>query len=173
MAESQYLSDKEIEEFLNDLDKNNDGYFEYSEVEHKLDQLHKEIASDPKPLHLHHEDREDVQRHQFLRSVIGTDRNRISRVEFAQTIKGWKVPSRDPEERAEEDHKEYMMSMAWGRRFRAYWRVKGPELLFVALVVSMQIAFGTWQLVKYLSEMRYRHAFGWGVVLAKTSAGIL
>jgi hypothetical protein len=51
--------------------------------------------------------------------------------------------------------------------------VRGPEALFVSLVVSMQIAFGTWQLVKYLAEMQYRHAFGWGVVLAKVSAGVL
>jgi hypothetical protein len=99
------------------------------------------------------------------------------------------VPSMDPKERAKEDHKQYMKSMSWIRRFRAYWSVQGPGVLFIALIISMQIAFGTWQLVKYLTETQHRHvskhfgftvcpltssqAFGWGVVLAKSSAGIM
>jgi len=167
MADGQSLSDQEIEEFLVDLDKNNNGYIEYDELEHKLDEVHKEIAPEPKPHNLHHADREDDQRHQFLRSVLGTDKNRISRADFVQTVKTWGVPSMVPEK------KDYTRSMPWGRRLRAYWSVRGPEALFVSLVVSMQIAFGTWQLVKYLAEMQYRHAFGWGVVLAKVSAGVL
>ena len=77
MADGRYLSEKVIDEFLKDLDKNDNGYIEYDEVEHKLDEVHKEIAPDSKPHHLHHEDREDEQRHQFLRSVMGTDKNRF------------------------------------------------------------------------------------------------
>ena len=82
--------------------KNNNGHIEYNEVEHKLDEVHKGIAPDPKPHHLHHEDREH-QRHFFLRSVIGTDKNRIPRelpplLELSQDAKsllwirtrGWK-----------------------------------------------------------------------------------
>lgn len=65
MAPDQYLSDKEIDKFLDDLDKNNNGYIEYDEVEHKLDEIHKEIAPDPKPHHLHLKDREVTERHQF------------------------------------------------------------------------------------------------------------
>ncbi|KAL8884418.1 MAG: hypothetical protein Q9192_006853 [Flavoplaca navasiana] len=37
----------------------------------------------------------------------------------------------------------------------------------------MQIAFGVWQLVKYLTTSPYRAGWGWGVVVAKTSAGVL
>ena len=157
MAEVEYLSEEEINEFLDDLDKNKNGFIEYDEVEHKLDEVHKEIAPDPKPHHLHHEDREDAQRHEFLRSVMGTDQNRIPRDDFARIVRKWKVPSMNPDKKAEEDHKAYMKSMPWGRRFRAYWSVEGPEVLFILLVLSMQIAFGTWQLVKYLTEMQYRH----------------
>jgi dual oxidase len=157
MAQEQYLSEKEIDEFLNHLDNNNNGYIEYHEVGHTLDEVHKEIAPDPKPHHLYHEDREDAERHRFLRSVMGTDKNRIPRKDFADIVRGWKIPSMDPDQKAEEDHKEYMRSMSWGRRFRAYWSVQGPEVLFFALVISMQIAFGTWQLVKYLTQTQYRH----------------
>ncbi|KAI4843497.1 hypothetical protein E4T44_06708 [Aureobasidium sp. EXF-8845] len=63
--------------------------------------------------------------------------------------------------------------MSYARRLRAYWEVHGPEYGFLALVVSMQLAFGIWQLVKYLTTSPYRETFGWGVVLAKTSAGVL
>jgi dual oxidase len=124
MAEDQYLTEKEIDDFLNDLDKNNNGYIDYVEVERKLDEVHKEIAPEPKPHHFHHEDGES-----FYRA-------------------GPKVY---------EDHKEYIKSMSWGRRFRAYWSVEEPEALSPALVISMQVAFGTWQLMKYLSETQYRH----------------
>jgi hypothetical protein len=62
---------------LDDLDKNNNGYIEYDEVEHKLDEIHKEIAPDPKPHHLHLKDREVTERHQFLRSVMGTGKSSL------------------------------------------------------------------------------------------------
>ena len=35
------------------------------------------------------------------------------------------------------------------------------------------IAFGVWQLIKYLTYDGYTPAFGWGVVVSKTSAGVL
>ena len=42
----------------------------------------------------------------------------------------------------------------------------------MAFVISLQLGMDLWQLIKYLNEP-YRGAFGWGVVLAKTSAGVL
>lgn len=157
MSEDQFLSEKEIEEFLNDLDKNNNGYIEYDGVEHMLDDVHKEIAPDPKPHHLHHEDREDIARHQFLRSVMGNNKNRIPRQDFANIVRGWKAPSMEPDKKAEEGREQYMKSMSWGRRLRAYWSVQGPQVLFIAVVIGLQIGMGTWQLVKYLTETQYRH----------------
>lgn len=173
MSESKTLSEKEIDEFLSDLDKNNNGYIEYHELEHKLDEVHQEIAQKPQKHHLHHADRADEQRHEFLRSVLSTNDERISRTAFAKAVREWKVPSMKPGMKIEDDHKNYMKNLPWGRRFKAYWSVRGPEIVFMALVISMQIAFGTWQLVSYLTEPKYRRAFGWGVVLAKTSAGVL
>ena len=107
MAEVEYFSEQEINKFLDDLDRNKNGFIEYDEAEYKLDEVHKEIAPAPKPYHLHHEDCEDAQRHEFLRSVVGTDKNRIPRDDFAGIVRKWKVPSMDPDEKAEEDHKAY------------------------------------------------------------------
>ncbi|KAK0102425.1 hypothetical protein ONS95_006045 [Cadophora gregata] len=176
MAEDNFLSEKEITAFINDLDKNNNGHIEYDEVEFKLDQVHKELAPEAKPHNLHYKEKDEAQmhrRHAFLRSVIGTDKNQIGRDDFANIVRGWKVPSMEPDKKAEDEHKEFMKEMGIGRKIRAWWSVRGPEVLFVGMVVGMQIAFGTWQCVKYVTQMQYRHAFGWGVVMAKTSAGIL
>lgn len=50
----------------------------------------------------------------------------------------------EPDKKAEDEHKEFMKDMGMGRKIRAWWSVRGPEVLFVGLVVGMQIAFGTW-----------------------------
>ncbi|KAJ9645958.1 hypothetical protein H2199_003001 [Coniosporium tulheliwenetii] len=158
MADVKHLTDKEVEAFLNDLDKNKDGVIDYAEVEHKLDEVHKEIAPTPKPHHLHYEGKEDEQRHQFLRSIIGTDKNRIPRSEFAKTVKTWNVPSLEQERKEEQDQKEYMRSMPLHRRFHSYWAVHGVRLgvvvaktsagvlypTFFFLILSMSRWFSTW-----------------------------
>ncbi|KAF4631951.1 hypothetical protein G7Y89_g6177 [Cudoniella acicularis] len=173
MTSTQYLSEEEIDEFVEDLDRDSDGFIDYDEVEAKLDEVHDEIAPEPKPHNLNHDSTEGAQRHAFLKSVMGTEEQRISRADFSNTVRSWNVPSLDPDKQAEQDHDEYMKSMSWGRRLRAYWSVEGREVMFIALVIALQIAFGTWQLVEYLSNITYRNAFGWGIVFAKTCAGIL
>jgi dual oxidase len=173
MAEVQYLNDGEINAFLDDLDKNGDGVIDYSEVEHKLDVVHDEIAPYALPHNLHHDSKEDRERHAFLRSIIGSDAQRIPRDEFAARVKEWRIPSLDQDNKARQDQKAYMRNLSIWRRIRSYWAVHGPEIVFLFLVVGMQLGFGIWQLVKYVTGMQYRAAFGWGVVLAKTCAGAL
>lgn len=151
MTSEQYLNDEEIEEFLNELDTNNDGFIEYSEVEHKLDEVHQVLAPVPRSHNLHHKDREDVQRHVFLRSMMGTDKNRIPRKEFEGIVETWKIPSMSPEKKADEDSTEYMNKMSFPRRARAIWNVRGPEIVFLGVVVGLMIGMGTWQLVKYVT----------------------
>ncbi|RAL67633.1 hypothetical protein DID88_008382 [Monilinia fructigena] len=85
MSNNNFLSDEEINEFLDDLDSNSNGYIEYDEVEHKLDEVHRELAPEPEPHNLHHADRQEDERHSFLRSVIGSDKDKIPRDEFANT----------------------------------------------------------------------------------------
>ncbi|KAH0043765.1 hypothetical protein KCU78_g538, partial [Aureobasidium melanogenum] len=79
----------------------------------------------------------------------------------------------EQEKKEEGEQAEFVKKMSYARRLRAYWEVHGPEYGFLALVVSMQVVFGTCQSVKYLTTAPYRETFGWGVVLAKTSAGVL
>lgn len=177
MDDVQPLTDDEIKTFLDDLDHNKDGQISYAEVEQKLDTVHDEIAPHPEPHHLHHDSKEDHARHAFLRSIIGTtsdnERTIIPRDVFAAWVKEWNIPSMKQDSEQTQSQKEYMRSLGTWRRLRSYWAVHGPELAFLGLVGSMMIATGVWQCVKYATTPAYQAAFGWGVVLAKTCAGML
>lgn len=82
-TQTRYLDDDEIEAFVGELDKNNNGHIEYEEVEHRLDLVHDEIAPKVQPHNLHHEGKDDEARHRFLRSMMGPEEQRVSRGEFA------------------------------------------------------------------------------------------
>lgn len=182
----QFLSDDEIEQFVEDLDHNNDGYINYAEVEHKLDQAHDELVPQPGVRHLLHRRKpamsddaahdkpDDRARHKFLHRMMGShDADRIPHREFAELVREWRIPSLNQAKKDEEDEEKYFHRLPSWRKIRAYWAVHGPEIGFIGLVISMQLAFGIWQLVKYLTTEKYRAGFGWGVVLAKTCAGAL
>lgn len=172
-TQQQYLTDEEIKNFIDDLDHDKNGTIDYWELEHKLDEVHKEIAPKAQPHHLHHESRNDEARHGFLRSVIGTREDRIKRDDFAECVKKWEIPSLEQDRKEAKEEDDYLKQMSLPRRIRAYWAVKGPEIAFLALVAAFMIAFGVWQLVKYLTYEEYRPALGWGVVVSKTCAGVL
>ncbi|KAL9011218.1 MAG: hypothetical protein Q9173_003917, partial [Seirophora scorigena] len=169
----QPLSDSEIQEFIKSIDFNNDGYVSYHEVERKLDEVANEINPVPNKHHLHHHERKASHRHRFLRSVLGTDKDRIPNDEFAKKVRDWDVPSLVQDKQKDKDASSFLKGLSWSRRVRAWWSVEGPQTCFIAFVVAMQLAFGIWQLVKYLTTSPYRHGWGWGVVVAKTSAGVL
>jgi dual oxidase len=139
------LTDSEIREFLDDLDHNSDGNISYSEIEAKLDQVHAEISPNPLPHNLNHNEKEDAARHAFLRSLIGVDSGSIPRAEMEQRLKEWGIPSTKQEKEGEEAEAEYLRRFTWVRSFRSYWSVRGPEIMFIALVVSMMLAFGLWR----------------------------
>ncbi|THV89450.1 hypothetical protein D6D26_09753 [Aureobasidium pullulans] len=168
----KHLTEEEIDQFLSELDTDNDGLIEYHEVEAKLDEVSREIAPEPAEHNLHHEDRSD-KRHQFLRGFMGTNENHVPIAEFKRIVQSWQIPSMEQEKKEEDEQADFVKKMSYARRLRAYWEVHGPEYGFLAVVVSMQLAFGIWQMVKYLTTSPYRETFGWGVVLAKTSAGVL
>lgn len=89
MTEQRYLTDEEIDKFIDDVDRDNNGYVDYSELEHKLDEVHKEIQPKAQPHNLHYGARNEEARHEFLRSLIGTRESRIKRDEFADCVKRW------------------------------------------------------------------------------------
>ncbi|CAO2647234.1 Nn.00g081560.m01.CDS01 [Neocucurbitaria sp. VM-36] len=173
MTQQQYLTDEEINKFIDDLDHDNNGSVDYWELERKLDEVHKEIQPKAQPHNLHHDSRSDKARHEFLRSVIGTTEDRIKRDDFAKCVKNWEIPSLEQDRKEAKEEDDYLKQMSMYRRARAYWAVKGPEIAFLGLVLAFMIAFGAWQLVKYITYDEYRPAFGWGVVVSKTCAGVL
>ncbi|KAF4974204.1 hypothetical protein FZEAL_8864 [Fusarium zealandicum] len=172
----QHLNDDEISQFLDDLDYNKDGFINYDEIENKLDEAYKELVPKPGSHHTLRRDddaEDDRVRHAFLRSMMGSDAERIPRTEFAQLVRNWKIPSLQQAKQEEEEEKSYIKRLPGWRRIRAYWAVHGPEIVFIGLVFGLQCAFGIWQLVKYQTTPQYSAAFGWGVVMAKTCAGAL
>ncbi|KAF1830799.1 hypothetical protein BDW02DRAFT_84676 [Decorospora gaudefroyi] len=173
MAPQQNLTDAEIERFIDDLDLDNDGNVDYWELERKLDEVHEQIAPKAQPHNLHHASRGNEARHEFLRSVIGTREDKIKRDDFAKCVKTWEIPSLEQDQKEAQEEDDYLKHVSVYRRARAYWAVKGPEIVFMALVVILMIGFGTWQFVKYLTFDQYTPSFGWGAVLAKTCAGVL
>lgn len=143
------LDDEEIKAFLDDLDHNNDGKISFEEIEQKLDQVHKEISPDALPHNNLHQDHDtkagDAARHAFLKSLIGVDSGSIPRSEMERRVKAWGIPSMKQDSDEEEAEAEYLRRFTWVRRFRSYWSVRGPEIMFIALVVSMMLAFGIWR----------------------------
>ncbi|KAK1980930.1 FAD-binding domain-containing protein [Colletotrichum cereale] len=129
-------------------------------------------------------------RHEFLRTIMGlpgshpgttsdpaaderSRSHRIPRADFAARVREWKVPSLKQDKDSEDSQKDYVRKLRLYRRLRAYWAVHGPEIAFLALVAGCTLAFSVWQCVKYVTQTQYRAAFGWGVVMAKTAAGML
>ncbi|KAK2043598.1 FAD-binding domain-containing protein [Colletotrichum somersetense] len=202
----QYLTEDEINSFLDDLDHNDDGYIDYDEVEAKLDAAHDALAPQNQAK-LHHVIRkkkgqpqgfsskqhshdENRLRHEFLRTIMGipgsqlgttsdpaaderSRSHRIPRADFAARVREWKIPSLKQDKDSEDSQKDHIRKLHLSRRLRAYWAVHGPEIAFLALVAGCTLAFGVWQCVKYVTQTQYRAAFGWGVVMAKTAAGML
>ncbi|WVW80688.1 hypothetical protein I302_102674 [Kwoniella bestiolae CBS 10118] len=170
------LTSDEIQSFLDELDHNGDGLIQYSEVERALDAVNEELTPSPRPHNINHPSKDDVARHAFLRDLLGTTSTSsepiaIRREDFAERLKSWNIPSMKQSTSNEASDREYMSSIGPWRRFRSWWSVKGPEVLFLGLVVGSILGMMLWQSLKYSLNPKYRAAFGWGVVLAKTCAG--
>ena len=70
-------------------------------------------------------------------------------------------------------HRDVLARARYIDYFRAWCRIRGPELLFLAMVVGFQIALGVWQCYEYSTNAEDQAAFGWGVAMAKGCAGAL
>ena len=173
MADVQYLSEQEIDEFVAQLDQDKDGCISYSELEQKLDQVYEKLQPEAKSHNLHHSSRKDTQRHEFLRGMLGTEKDKIPSQQFKGIVKSWNIPSPKQEKQSEKEERDYLNNISWPRKLRATWEVEGPEYCFLAFVVSAQIALGVWQCVKYATGPQFQAAFGWGVAMAKFNAGAL
>lgn len=178
------LNEHEINAFFDDIDSDKDNHITFDELEKKLQEVHKELAPEPRKHHLVHPSRRDAEKgvghagdglHAFLCTMLPDCESSLSRQEFLARVDQWKVPSQtqtDSKEHAKQDASEGKR-LPFRRRLRAYWAVHGPVYCFMAFVVALQIAFGVWQMVIYIRNPGARAAFAWGVVVAKLAAGVL
>ncbi|PNS17457.1 Superoxide-proteinrating NADPH oxidase heavy chain subunit A [Sphaceloma murrayae] len=174
MADDKPLNSQEIDDFVQALDKNNDGCISYAELEHQLDVINQELLPQLDDLSSDHPTRKDAQRHEFLRAMMGPEeKDKIPVADFKHVVSSWNVPSLQQEKKAESDTVHYLDNVGWARRLRAAWEVQGPEYVFLFVVVALQLGFGIWQCLKHALDPQVQAAFGWGVALAKFSAGAL
>ena len=180
------LSDDEIEAFFKDLDKDNNGYVDFEELEKKLQEVHKELAPELKKHHITHPARRDLEKnesenhagdglHAFLCQLLPECDAKISKQDFVARVQKLRIPSQRQTDSDEQDKgdKEKEQELPMRRRVRAYWAVHGPTILFMTFVVALQLGFGLWQGLKYFLGQEYRDAYGLGVGFAKLAAGAL
>lgn len=184
------LQDDEVEAFLDTLDTHGDGFIRLADLERTLSRTQGELSSaqhNPSTSGSGNSNGDGHSHYPFLRSLVGSEAERIRRPELAARVRRWGVPSQkqsqgpgqghsDDDEKAEEEQRQlraYVRSLGFWRRASSRWAVRGRDVAFVALVVGTQLAFAVWMLAKYLGEREYREAFGWGLVMAKTCAGAL
>ena len=148
-APQQYLTDEEINKFIDDLDTDSNGNIDYKELERKLDDVGKQLAPRPKRHQIYHNDHEQG-RHDFLRKLIGTGEDSILRDKFAECVRRWEIPSLEQDRKEAKIEDDYVKNMSIWRKLRAYWAVEGPQLAFMAVVVAFMLAFGIWQMVSIL-----------------------
>ncbi|KAE8267158.1 hypothetical protein A4X09_0g5188 [Tilletia walkeri] len=195
------LTDEEILSFFHDISGSKTAsHITFAQLEAKLHQVHEVLAPNPKKHHLHHPSRAELEGgnglHSFLVSLLPDvddgekqsgeaeqsqrDINanfQISKDDFLKEVQGWNVPSPDQsrsDAQAEEaDAVEYEKKLPFRRKLAAHWSVEGPTYLFMTFVIALQLAFGLWQGFIYVKNQPIRQALGWGVIVAKFSAGAL
>jgi respiratory burst oxidase len=176
------LTDDEINKFFDELDADKDGRISFEELEAKLHEVHEELAPEPQKHHLLHPERRDAEKgtghkgdglHAFLCRIMPDCDSQMNREQFVKHVKTWQVPSQKGAEDADKEDKDQEKQIPFRRRLRAYWAVHGANILFIAFVVACMIAIGLWQMIIYIQNPGARAALGWGVIMAKASAGVL
>lgn len=178
------LTDEEIEDFFKDLDRNNDGYVNFEELDKKLHEVHEEIAPQLQKHHILHPARRDAEKsigdngdglHAFLCQLMPECGAKLSKEDFIRHVQTWNIPSQKQSDSKEADREaqEEEKKLPYRRRLRAYLAVHGPNIIFIAFVVAWMVAFGLWQMIIYIQNQPARRALGWGVILAKASAGVI
>jgi hypothetical protein len=194
-SDTKYLTDDEIAQFFEELDADNDGSVTFEELAAKFAELQTVIIANLPDQELSLEQGEIVQHQQssdleksessansqrdgintFLCSLMPGCGSSLSKVEFIKHVRSWQVPS--PNQNSAEDQdkhaSEYEKGLSLPRRIRAYWAIHGPKKFFRLFVIALQIGFGLWQLMTYIRKPKTRAAFGWGLIVAKGSAGVL
>ncbi|OAA39890.1 NADPH oxidase 4 [Beauveria brongniartii RCEF 3172] len=165
-----YLSDDEINEFVDLLDINAAGGDIYrSELEQCLEQTRIELA---RPANSTCSDENARVRREAFRDMLGATGPVISRDYLVARIRAWRIPSLVQAKKQEKRQDGDFQRRGALRLFRAYWAVHGYEIIFLSFVVATIAASATAEIVRY-DASRYTSAFGYGVVVAKGCTGAL
>lgn len=181
----QPLTDDEIHEFWVELQLNPEKEcLCLSALERKLEQVHDDLSPRPSKHDLNHPDRSAARPDKaddaglsdlqiFLRTLTAGHGDSVTLDEFTVLVRSWNIPSQHQDsEDAQAAAADYEQKLSYRRRWWSWWCVKGPEAAFIAFVVALQLAFGTWQFYKYLDWTVGRAALGWGPVVAKLATGV-
>lgn len=174
------LSETELEEFYNEIDKESRGFVTFSQLMEKLEQVVDELAPTSKPISRlpdirsrRDEDLEggwkridNARLQTFLQELFPDSTSTISKNDFIAQVRSWNILS--PSHATSSEARPPLIE-----RLRARWEVDGPRIAFLAFIVALQVAFGLWQMIKYIQSPLVRSAFGWYVILSKATAAAL
>ena len=157
------LTNPEINAFLDELDPGN-GSIPAEVIKAKLDAVCTELSErfDSAPTY-------SETRNAVLDLLTGSELL-VPRLNVAGRLLESSIPSMEQEAQDTKNEQEYLRSIGRWRRLRSWWMIRGPEILFLILVLGLMAGVGAWQGVRVA---KYRHAFGWGLILAKTCAGAI
>ena len=189
------LSEQEIQAFYNALDKDPSGHVSFDALAGNLEQVHQDLAAQHKSTlnPAHHKRSEDDQTanleeghesqdateldlRDFLSTLLPQGQTRLSKDRLCEQLRSWNVPSQSQTNTIDKEEAEagtYEARLPFRRRIQAHLSVEAPKYFVMSLVVALQIAFAVQQFHRFMSSMDARHAFGAGVVIAKTASGAI
>ena len=172
------LTDDEIIQLFSELEDDDSGVITYANVKTKLEAIlpgsapntHRltqrfsrpspqAAVTDPKILCI-------------LSEYYPKHRQPLTQERFIHLVRSWEIPSRSVSTTLDGQKTTQSPVPLW-RRMKAWLSLEARQIVFVAFVVALQIAFGVWGLVMFLNKKEARHALGAGVVVAKTFAGAI
>lgn len=100
---------------------------------------------------------------------------KLDRMAFHTLIKSWHTPivplaCEEPQVTTSHD---YEKSLPLGRRIRAHQSVEGYRILFMTIVILIILGNGLSECIKNYKRKPVYEFLGWGLLLAKFSAGVL
>ncbi|KAL9084320.1 MAG: hypothetical protein Q9159_005279 [Coniocarpon cinnabarinum] len=107
----------------------------------------------------------------ILNEFYPKHKNPLNEADFTTLVASWNIPSKSNSTAKNDADETIQKRVSLLRQVKAFLSLEARQMLFIAFVIALQVAFGVYQLVMFLHNRPARHALGWGVVVAKTFAG--
>lgn len=114
------------------------------------------------------QDAQDAQDAQQQQQQEGIDRQT-----FLHHVQTWNVPSRLQQDQTSLHEAALVQRIPLPRRLAAFFTVHGPSIIFISLIISLQIYFAQYYLVRYIHKPAVIASLGWPIILTKTCVGAL